>query len=58
LRIFIWLGVLGGLALGAELASSDLMLGISAGFGILINLLAAALVLRLLADIADGVWRD
>jgi hypothetical protein len=56
--IFIWIGVLGGIALGATVAEDDVVWGFSLGFGILIQLLALALVLRLLADIADGVWRN
>jgi hypothetical protein len=63
--IFIWLGVLGGLSIGVAFASrgglsrtSDVIFGASIGFGVLLQLVAVALVLRLLADIADGVWRD
>jgi hypothetical protein len=63
--IFIWLGVLGGLSIGVAFSftaglsrAGDLIFGVSLGFGVLLQLLSVALVLRLLADIADGVWRD
>ena len=57
--VFIFIGVLAGLGVGASLATDDNALwGFFIGFAVLLQLLTVALVLRLLADIADGVWRD
>ena len=56
--VFIFLGVLGGLGVGVALAADSGIWGFFVGFAVLLQLLTVALVLRLLADIADGVWRN
>jgi len=57
--VLIWLALFAGLALGAALwHDGERALAVGAGLAAFLDGLVIALILRLLADIADGVWRE